>query len=123
MSQSAIVSTFADDLRHALRNMRRNPSFALTAILTLALGIGATTSVFTVVNAVLLKPLPYPDPDRLVRIGASTFARSEALRQAKSFQEAAHFNPNMETITLSGGEGPQPCRCQIPKHLTIKRRR
>jgi putative ABC transport system permease protein len=55
-----------EDARHALRGLRRNPVFALAAILTLALGIGMATVVFSVVSAVLIKPLPYPDPDRLV---------------------------------------------------------
>lgn len=53
-------------LRHALRGLIRQPGFSLVAILTLALGIGATTSIFTVVDAVMLQPLPYPDSDRLV---------------------------------------------------------
>src|SRR6187549_840617 len=56
------------DVRHALRTLQRQPAFAAVAILTLALGIGTTTAVFTVVNGVLLRPLPYRDPGRLVML-------------------------------------------------------
>jgi putative ABC transport system permease protein len=67
--KSLMKSAFGNiiqDLRYALRQLQRNPSFAITSVLTLALGIGATTAVFSVINAVLLQPLPFSNPDSIV---------------------------------------------------------
>ncbi|MGA2538105.1 MAG: permease prefix domain 1-containing protein, partial [Terracidiphilus sp.] len=61
-----MVETLARDIRYALRQMRRFPIFAATTVLTLALGMGATTAIFTVMNAVLLRSLPVPNPQQLV---------------------------------------------------------
>jgi predicted permease len=74
MSVSGFVDSVARDFRHALRALPRRPSFTVAAVLTLALGLGATTAIFSVVYSVLLKPLPYPNSDELVRIRYSAAA-------------------------------------------------
>ena len=66
------METVVQDLRFALRQLRKNPGFAMTAILILALGIGASVAIFAFVDAALIKPLPYPEPTRLVAVNEST---------------------------------------------------
>src|SRR4051794_36640141 len=68
MTIAAAIDSLARDSRQAMRGLRRSPAFTLVALLALAIGIGATTAVFSVVDGVLLKPLAYPKPDELVAL-------------------------------------------------------
>lgn len=105
------------DLLFAMRQIKKAPVFAATAVLTLALGIGANTAVFSVVNAVLLKPLPFPEPERLIRVIASDeqgvrHSTSEPdfidfREQNRSFSDLAAFSIPFPQLTLQGDGEPE----------------
>src|SRR6266436_6297389 len=109
MSKVGFPEMIRQDIFHGLKTLRRNPAFSLTAVLTLALGIGANTAIFTMVHAVLLKPLDYRDPDFLVHVtGGSTSMRFEEMgAAARSYTELGAFTVRRENVTLSGADGPE----------------
>ena len=113
------MATLLQDLRYAFRWLARNPGFTAVAVLTLALGIGANTAIFSVVRGILLKPLPYPQPDRLVQMW-ETAERQGRVRdeipfappvikdwreQNRSFESVAAYTD--WTFNMTGGEAPE----------------
>ncbi len=105
-----VIEDALRDLRQGLRGLRRSPGFALVASLTLALGIGTSTAIFTVIDSVLLRPLPFPAPERLVMIRPSSGSRLSAAylhewrSRSKSLQDMAGWRD--ERANLTGGERP-----------------
>lgn len=108
------MNTIGLDLRYALRMLAKNPGFAAVAILTMALGLGANTAIFSVVNAALIRPLPFQEPERLVALGEARLQQKASgaanvslpdyldwTKTTKSFDNLTAFTGN--TATMTGG--------------------
>src|SRR5690242_3573835 len=97
------MHSFRQDLRFALRQLRKSPAFTVVAVLTLALGIGAATAMFSVIYATVLRPLPFPEPDRIMYLethAAASYNQPSSWpsylderQQAQTFAQLAGFNP------------------------------
>jgi ABC-type antimicrobial peptide transport system permease subunit len=111
------METLLADLRYALRTMRRNLGFTVIALAALALGIGANTAIFTVVDGVLLQPLPYPQPDRIMKLGRQfptgvgysiSIPKYMAWRQNDVFDAMALYDFGALAMNVGSGNPPQP---------------
>ncbi len=111
------METFQQNVRYGLRSLAKSPGFTAVAILTLALGIGANTAIFSVVNSVLLQPLSYPNPDRLVELeltskeGNNDFTSIPKFnvwrQQTQVFDSVAAYDFSGPGINLTGGDRPE----------------
>ncbi|MBZ5555444.1 MAG: hypothetical protein LAO21_22270 [Acidobacteriia bacterium] len=104
------MDSLVKDLKVAFRMLLKNPGFTVFVVLTLALGIGANAAIFSVINAVLLRPLPYPDPDRLVLVWESTLRDPTNKVSAPNFFDWRRQNRVFENMVLfdSAGTGYNP---------------
>ena len=111
------METFFQDLKHSIRTFLESPGFTFAAVAALALGIGANTAIFSVVNTVLLQPLSYPDPDRIVQFlltspggsgpGASATKFNIWRQQTTVFQDVAAYDYGGPGLNLTGGAYPE----------------
>jgi putative ABC transport system permease protein len=111
------MEILASDLKHALRMLRQSPGFTAAAVSALALGIGANTAIFSVINTVLLKPLAFPQPDRIVVLmnsspqgsfpAASVPKYNNWRRRTQVLEDVSAYDPGGPGLNLSGGDRPE----------------
>ncbi|NVJ08642.1 ABC transporter permease [Myxococcus sp. AM001] len=102
------MDTFGGELRHTLRGLKRSPGFALTCILLLAVGIGASTALFSVVEGVLLRPLPYPQPERLVRLSQVSANGRQTQFSDPNFEDVQARSHSFGALAQVAGGGRVP---------------
>jgi predicted permease len=109
MRVTLVADTLSRDAAYTCRTLRNNPTFALTAIITLALAIGANTAIFTIVRSVLLRPLQYHDPDRIVELARGvTSVRFDLLQKtARSYSEIGDYYGGSDDVALTGNFPPE----------------
>jgi putative ABC transport system permease protein len=112
-----VIDRLLQDVRYALRLWRRRPGFAAIAILTLALGVGANTAMFSIVNAVLLRPLPYPHGERLVSVWATTKAYPQSLVSYDEYEAIRKQSGSIESIGLYLGQSVNITGSNEPQRL------
>src|SRR5262249_23522475 len=100
------VDTLFKDIGYGLRRLQQRPGFTLVAILTLALGIGATTTIFSVVDALLLRPLPYPDAERLLLLREVTKDGGQVGVAGPNFEDIETNNRSFAALAISAGSFP-----------------
>src|SRR6266851_2750695 len=128
------MQNLIQDIRYAARMLHRNPGFTTVAVMALALGIGANTAVFTVVNGVLLRPMPFPEPDRLFLVsyalqhgpfenGPSMLDSDylEFRRQDQVFERIASFAGNSANLTGAGDPVHIPIANVTPDFFPVLR--
>src|SRR6516162_6627810 len=111
------MGSFAADLRHSFRVLLKSPGFTVVAILALALGIGANTAIFSVIDRVLMRPLPFPESERMMRLerhspegnsGSVSIPKFMAWRQCQAFQSMAAYDFGGVSLNLGAGEQHDP---------------